>query len=173
VQQQSASATLALSSRMQGLSSQAGIRRAPNAACTVTNVPGPSVPMYLLGARMSYFSAIMPISDGMGLVFAVTSYDGRIVISPTSCRELIPDPEGFTQHLRDSFQEYLALAQSAAPVAAARKKTGRAAPAAPRSARPRASAPDAQAPKRRSVRRASTAPRAAPTGRPRRATPAG
>ena len=29
--------------------------------------------MYLNGARMTYFSAILPISDGMGLVFAVTS----------------------------------------------------------------------------------------------------
>jgi len=172
VQMQSASATLALSSRMQGLSSQAGLRRAPTAACTVTNVPGPSVPMYLLGARMSYFSAIMPISDGMGLVFAVTSYDARIVISPTSCRELIPDPEAFTQHLRDSFQEYLALAQVVAPAAAAAKKTGRA-PAAPRSARPRVSAPGAPAPTRRSAGKAATAPRAAPSGRPRRTTPAG
>jgi hypothetical protein len=30
----------------------------------------------------------MPISDGMGLVFAVTSYDGKIIIA-ASCREQI------------------------------------------------------------------------------------
>ena len=65
------------------------------------------MPLYLNGARMSYFSAIMPIYDGMGLVFAVTSYDGRVVISPTSCREQMPDPEFFAQCLRESFQEYL------------------------------------------------------------------
>ena len=53
----------------------------------------------------------MPIADGMGLVFAVTSYAGRIIISPTSCRELIPDPAHFAQCIRDSFQEYLALAR--------------------------------------------------------------
>jgi hypothetical protein len=41
-------------------------------------VPGPAIPLYLNGARMTYFSAIMPISDGMGLVFSVTSYDGKI-----------------------------------------------------------------------------------------------
>jgi diacylglycerol O-acyltransferase len=58
---------------------------------------------------MTYFSAIMPISDGMGLVFAVTSYDGKIIISPTSCREQIPDPEFFALCVRESFQEYLAL----------------------------------------------------------------
>ena len=65
------------------------------ANCTITNVPGRIVPLYMCGARMTYFSAIMPIADGMGLVFAVTSYDGRIVVSPTSCRDLMPDPERF------------------------------------------------------------------------------
>ena len=97
---------------MQSMLSLGSARRAPSASCNITNVAGPSVPLYLNGARMTYFSAIMPISDGMGLVFAVTSYDGRIIISPTSCRELLPDPEAFTQQLRDSFQEYLALARA-------------------------------------------------------------
>jgi diacylglycerol O-acyltransferase len=39
----------------------------------------------------------------------VTSYDGMIFISPTSCREQLPDPEFFAQCIRDSFQELLAL----------------------------------------------------------------
>ena len=95
--------------------------RSPLAACSITNVPGPDTPLYLCGARMSYFSAMLPISDGMGLAFAVTSYDGRIIISPTSCRELMPDPERFAQCLRDSFQELLALA----PAEPARKPAAR------------------------------------------------
>ena len=74
------------------------------------NVPGPAVPLYFDGARMTYFSAIMPIADGMGLVFSVTSYDGMIFISPTSCREQLPDPEFFAQCIRDSFQDLLAVA---------------------------------------------------------------
>lgn len=155
-----ASATLALSSRMHSLLNLGSARRSPAAACNVTYVAGPSMPLYLSGARMTYFSAIMPISDGMGLVIAVTSYDGRIVISPTSCRELLPDPEVFTQHLRDSFQEYLALAR-ARPAAALR------------SARPRASAPGAASRARPKAGRAATAPRAGRAGRPRSAAPAG
>ena len=153
-----AAATLALSSRMQSLLSLGSVRRSPAAACTITNVAGPSAPLYLNGARMTYFSAIMPIADGMGLVIAVTSYDGRIIISPTSCRELLPDPEAFTQQLRDSFQQYLALARAVPPV---------------RSARPRASARGAASPASPKARRASTAPRAARGGRPRSAAPAG
>ncbi|HPO20831.1 MAG TPA: wax ester/triacylglycerol synthase family O-acyltransferase, partial [Rubrivivax sp.] len=47
--------TLALSSRMQGLLGIGHARRSPTAACTISNVAGPSVPLYLNGARMTYF----------------------------------------------------------------------------------------------------------------------
>ena len=86
--------------------------RTPPANCTITEVPAPDQPLFLCGARMTYYSAILPISDGLGLAYAITRYDGRVVISPTSCRELMPDPEVFALCLRDSFQEYLALARS-------------------------------------------------------------
>jgi len=82
----------------------------PLANCSITNVPGPQMPLFLQGARLTYLSAIMPISDGMGLVFSVTSYNDMMVISFTACYEQVPDPEVFAQCLRDSFQEYLALA---------------------------------------------------------------
>ena len=110
IEQHAPAATLALTSKLLGRAAAGIGRRAPLANCTVTNVPGPSQPLYLCGARMTYFSAIMPITDGMGLVLAVTSYDGRIVISPTSCRELMPDPDAFAQCLRNSFQDLLAAA---------------------------------------------------------------
>jgi WS/DGAT/MGAT family acyltransferase len=87
---------------------------APLANCAITNVPGSRVPLYLQGARLTYLSAIMPISDGMGLVFSVTGYNDTIVVSFTSCAEQLPDPEVLAQCLRDSFQDYLALAQRAA-----------------------------------------------------------
>ena len=117
--------------------------RSPPANATLVHVPGPAQPMYLCGARLSYFSAILPIHDGLGLAFAVTRFDGRVVISPTSCRELMPDPEVFAQCLRDSFQDYLALAKKAkrrkAPGAAPKAEPPRASPAGkPRRARPKA-----------------------------------
>ncbi|MDH4165224.1 MAG: wax ester/triacylglycerol synthase family O-acyltransferase [Gammaproteobacteria bacterium] len=112
-------ATLALSAKLLAGSSL-GSQREPLAGCTIMNVPGPVIPLYLDGARMTYFSAIMPIADGMGLVFSVTSYDGMIFISPTSCREQLPDPEFFAQCIRDSFQELLALTRK--PKKAKKKK---------------------------------------------------
>ena len=160
-------------------------RRLTPASCTVTHVAAPPAPVYLHGARMTYFSAILPIADGMGLVFAVTRYDGRIVISPTSCRELMPDPQVFTQCVRDSFQEYLALVGEAPEVVpSSKRKTKRpiqkptpgsrkrpaAAPLAPlRSARPRGSASDRSSPSAQRAERAAT-PLQAATGARRRST---
>ncbi|MFO1271271.1 MAG: wax ester/triacylglycerol synthase family O-acyltransferase [Rubrivivax sp.] len=112
--EQASAAALAWTRRWVGRAGARVGRRTPPANCTVTPLPAPERPQYLCGARMTYFSAILPISDGLGLAFAVTRYDGRVVISPTSCRELMPDPEVFAQCLRDSFQDYLALAQDAA-----------------------------------------------------------
>jgi diacylglycerol O-acyltransferase len=161
----------ALAGRLFGRSSLDGVPGLPGTACTITPVPGPDVPMYLNGARMTYFSAILPIADGMGLVFAVTHYDGRVVISPTCCRELMPDPQAFTQCVRDSFQELLALAE-ARP--AQHPRQVQAAPASRRPlrpAKPRASSSGKRAPANQKVQKAAIAPAAAKAARPRSTTP--
>jgi WS/DGAT/MGAT family acyltransferase len=111
-------ATLAVTGKMLGRALVGAGHGAPPANCAITNVPGPTAPLYLNGARMTYFSAIMPINDGLGLVMAVTSFDGRIIVSPTSCREQMPDPEVFAQCVRDCFQEYLAAARARGPAKA-------------------------------------------------------
>jgi hypothetical protein len=112
--QQAPSLAIAATSKMLRSASALLGDWAPLANCAITNVPGSRVPLYLQGARLTYLSAIMPISDGMGLVFSVTGYNDTIVVSFTGCYEQLPDPEVLAQCLRDSFQQYLALAQRAA-----------------------------------------------------------
>lgn len=119
--QQAPAAAVAVTSKLlRSVSSQLG-NWVPLANCAITNVPGPGAPLYLHGAKLTYVSAIMPVSDGMGLVYAVTSYNGLMVISFTACAEQLPDPDTFAQCLRDSFQAYLALLAPPAPVAPAPK----------------------------------------------------
>jgi WS/DGAT/MGAT family acyltransferase len=106
----------------------AGAGSAPElVGCSIVDVPAPAAPRSLCGARLIDLSAMLPIADGMGLVFAVTRYDGRIAISPTSCRELLPDPQVLVQCLRDTVQEYLALgppeAATARPKTAGRRRS--------------------------------------------------
>ncbi len=133
--EQASAAALAWTRRFVGRAGARVGRRTPPANCTLTPLPAPQRSQFLCGARLTYFSAILPITDGLGLAFAVTRYDGRVVISPTSCRELMPDPEVFAQCLRDSFQEYLALADEAALRPAAPRASAR-------GTRRRASQPD-------------------------------
>jgi WS/DGAT/MGAT family acyltransferase len=104
---------------------------APLANCAINNVPGSREPLFLQGAKLTYLSAIMPISDGMGLVFSVTGYNNTIVVSVTGCYEQLPDPEVLAQCLRDSFQEYLALAQRVAKRRVRPVKSAQLAPVAP------------------------------------------
>ena len=163
VQQHTPALNLSFVAKAIGGAAAGAGRRAPLAHCTLAQVPGPTVPLYLGGARMSYFSAIMPIADGMGLVFAVTSYEGMLIISPTACREQVPDPARLAQCLRDSFQEYLAQMES--PAQTRPRKLSR-----PRVAVPiPASASGTTARASRADRRATTRPRAA-TGARRRST---
>ncbi len=140
------SAAIAVTSKMLRSASALLGDWTPLANCAISNVPGPQMPLYLQGARLTYLSAIMPISDGMGLVFSVTSYNDMIAISFTACYEQLPDPEIFAQCLRDSFQEYLALLRPAA----------RRRPSAANTARRRVAAP-ARAPRRRQAAHGATA----------------
>jgi diacylglycerol O-acyltransferase / wax synthase len=167
--EQASAALLAWGRRWVGYAGARIGTRAPPANCTVAQVPAPAQAMYLCGARLSYYSAILPISDGLGLAFAVTRYDGRLVISPTSCRELMPDPEVFAQCLRDSFQEYLALAQRAA--AKRRRPPRRAAAAHVAPLATKAAAPARKPTAKPRIRAA--APRASTAGTPRRRVPPG
>ncbi len=178
VERHAPAATLALAAKLLGGVATGAGRRAPLAHCTIANVPGPAQPLYLGGARMTYFSAIMPIADGMGLVFAVTSYDDMLIVSPTACREQLPDPAFFAQCVRDSFQEYLALADAARPARAPRRRASPAKPAAPararrvRSAATPASAAGTAAPAAPADRTAATPARAARAARRRSTAPA-
>ena len=107
--QQAPSAAIAATSTMLRSTSALLGQWTPLANCAIANVPGPRVPLYLQGARLTYLSAIMPVADGMGLVFSVTSYHETMIVSFTACTEQLPDPERLAQCLRDSFQEYQAL----------------------------------------------------------------
>jgi diacylglycerol O-acyltransferase len=73
--------------------------------CCITTVPGTQDPLYLKGAKMVYTSGLAPLSEGLGLVIIANSYNGRLYISPTSCREILPEPAEFGQCLEESFED--------------------------------------------------------------------
>ena len=56
----------------------------------ISNVPGPPVPLYFLGARIDALYPLGPVFHGAGLNVTVMSNNGRINVGLLACRELMP-----------------------------------------------------------------------------------
>ncbi|MCV7254586.1 wax ester/triacylglycerol synthase family O-acyltransferase [Mycobacterium hackensackense] len=64
---------------------------APVHNLVVSNVPGPQVPLYLLGCEVKAMYPLGPIFHGSGLNITVMSLNGKLDIGIISCPELLPD----------------------------------------------------------------------------------
>jgi len=71
----------------------------------VTNVPGPQVPIHLLGARMTEIYPLVPLVEGVGLGIALFSYAGRLHWGVNADYELVPDLDRFIGFLDDAFDD--------------------------------------------------------------------
>jgi WS/DGAT/MGAT family acyltransferase len=90
---------------------------------TITNVPGPPIPLYLAGHKLLAIMGMAPIIDGMGLIITVFSYNGLLTISPTSDANSMPDIDRFSRYLREEANELerLILAKQAGDQAEAER----------------------------------------------------
>jgi diacylglycerol O-acyltransferase len=68
----------------------------------VTNVPGPQVPLYLLGRRLRALYPVLPLAERQALGIAVTSYDGRLGFGLLADYDALPDLEVLADALRTS-----------------------------------------------------------------------
>jgi diacylglycerol O-acyltransferase / wax synthase len=93
-----------------GLAELTRVQTGPNTS--ITNVPGPTVPLYFLGARMVGSWGVAPLSDGVGLFHIASSYTGRLTLSYTADRAMMPDPAVYGECLEESFHELAAAAQA-------------------------------------------------------------
>jgi len=57
----------------------------------VSNVPGPQMPLYFLGAQVDAMYPLGPIFHGAGLNITVMSLNGKLNVGLISCPELLPD----------------------------------------------------------------------------------
>jgi diacylglycerol O-acyltransferase len=80
-------------------------RIAPMFNTVITNIPGPPVPLYMNGARLVTQYGLGPVFEGMGIIHPVFSNFGRITISFTSDRDIMPDPEHYADCIQESFEE--------------------------------------------------------------------
>jgi hypothetical protein len=103
----------------------------------VSNVPGPQLPLYIAGARVTGVHPVSAVTDLTGgLNITLFSYDGALDFGLIACREMVPDVWNLIGYLRDAMAEMVALVQT--PTHQAESAAGPAAGAPRRPARKRA-----------------------------------
>jgi len=71
----------------------------------VTNVPGPPIPLYLLGGEMLEVYPYVPLFGGTSLGIAIVSYNGRLSFGVSGDREAMPDLDAVTSGIAAAFEE--------------------------------------------------------------------
>jgi diacylglycerol O-acyltransferase / wax synthase len=86
------------------------VHRQPFFNLVVTNVPGPQVPLYCMGARMLEAYPIVPLTSNLTLGIAILSYCGQLHLGLFTDRDAFPDLPVLTGALEDSFAELRKIA---------------------------------------------------------------
>ena len=63
----------------------------------ISNVPGPPIPLYFLGARIEALCPLGPVFHGAGLNVTVMSSAGRMHVGVIACRESVPDADALVR----------------------------------------------------------------------------
>ncbi|MDT4941212.1 MAG: diacylglycerol O-acyltransferase / wax synthase [Pseudonocardiales bacterium] len=76
----------------------------------VTNVPGPQLPLYASGARLSEIFPILPLAPGQAMSIALTSYDGGMFFGVNGDRDAVPDVQTVAELIEEALAELVAAA---------------------------------------------------------------
>src|SRR5215212_5024569 len=77
----------------------------------VTNVPGPQIPLFLAGRRMTDPMPMVPLAKNQGLGVALLSYAGRINFGLVGDFDLMWDLDDFADDVREALSELAAEAK--------------------------------------------------------------
>jgi diacylglycerol O-acyltransferase / wax synthase len=102
---------------------RSGIARAmpPIANVVISNVPGPQLPLYVAGARMTAYWPLSITEHGLGLNITVMSYAGAMGFGFTTARAVVPDARKLSAALQAALDELVAKTRAAAPRKTARR----------------------------------------------------
>ena len=101
-----------------------GVRAALNAGqmwcqAVTTNVPGPRVPLYVLGRRMCSAHAYVPIAGGTRVSIGIFSYLKTMTFGINADFDAFPDVDVLSGGIRRGIDELVAAARQATPASAA------------------------------------------------------
>ena len=88
---------------------------------TVTNVPGPQVPLYVMGRKLEAFYPKVPLVLNTALGIAIMSYDGRLFFGLLGDYDAMSDLDALAADLDGAIRE-LAAAAGVKPKRRAKKR---------------------------------------------------
>ena len=74
---------------------------------TVTNIPGPQVPLYLLGRELTGLHPIVPLAPEHALGIAIMSYNGRLSFGLLGCERGMADLDHLAADIDDALVELI------------------------------------------------------------------
>ncbi|MGI8728139.1 MAG: WS/DGAT/MGAT family O-acyltransferase [Solirubrobacterales bacterium] len=77
---------------------------------TVTNVPGPQVPLYMGTDQLQQFYPLVPLFKGCGLGIAILSYDGGLYYGLVVDPQIVDDLDDLCECMRESLGELAEIA---------------------------------------------------------------
>jgi len=82
---------------------------APLANLAISNVPGPSMALYLAGAKMLTYYPVSIVTHSLALNVTVQSYNGSLDFGLIACRKAMPDLPELAKYMQKTFDEMLAF----------------------------------------------------------------
>jgi diacylglycerol O-acyltransferase len=77
----------------------------------ISNVPGPPLPLYFMGARIEALHPLGPVFHGAGLNITVMSNNGRVGVGVIACRESMPDVDDLARRFPAELERLRAAVQ--------------------------------------------------------------
>ncbi|MCW2796258.1 WS/DGAT domain-containing protein, partial [Nocardioides sp.] len=65
----------------------------------ISNVPGPPIPLYFMGAQIVGLYPLGPVFHGAGVNITVMSNNGHVHVGIIACRESMPEVDDLVQRL--------------------------------------------------------------------------
>jgi WS/DGAT/MGAT family acyltransferase len=81
---------------------------------TISNVPGPTVPLYMAGAKMLTNYPTSIVVHGVALNITVQTYNESLEFGIIACAEAMPEVAELARHVQAAFAEFQALPASVA-----------------------------------------------------------
>ncbi|MFV0276690.1 MAG: WS/DGAT/MGAT family O-acyltransferase [Parahaliea sp.] len=72
---------------------------------TVSNVPGPSEPLYFRGSRLEAIYPVSAVTHGQALNITCYSYAGTLTFGFAGCRDTLPHMQRLALHTREALEE--------------------------------------------------------------------